>query len=109
MTDPKEAKYIADLVGSAHLSVQNAALVARDHVPELQSGLEELERQLKAFWIAADNATRGPAVAPVDRATAYENAIARAEQAFRKNKSRMWPLKFVRDYLKEELNGKSEE
>lgn len=33
---------------------------------------------------------------------AYEQSIQRAEATFRKNKSRMWVLTILRDYLKEE-------
>lgn len=39
----------------------------------------------------------------------YENAIQRAEKVFKKNKSRMWVLKILRDYIKEEINPNTEE
>lgn len=37
-------------------------------------------------------------------AEAYERAIARAEKTFRRNKSRMWVLKILREYLTEEAS-----
>ena len=37
-------------------------------------------------------------------AEAYERAIVRAEKTFRKNKSRMWVLKILREYLVQEAS-----
>lgn len=42
---------------------------------------------------------------PVATDVQYERAIKRAEATFRKNKSRMWVLKILREYIREEVSA----